>query len=135
MKNIPETENSLVLRSDFSDNSAWEPICAAIQESVGEFRAYVDCLSDPEYDGLTAEQLTTLIPRGSRLFAFIVDRVALTHPEHPILVVDLFVEPGRTFRVIPSEMWSVQNNLSICNMDFDEFAVAADKDGILRGFD
>jgi hypothetical protein len=135
MKNIPETEDSLVLRTDFSDNSAWESVCAAIQEPVGEFQAYVDCLSDPEYDGLTAEQLTTLIPRGSRLFAFIVDQVALTHPEHPICVVDLFVEPGRTFRVIPSEMWSVQNNLSICNMDFDEFAAAAGKDGIFRGFD
>jgi hypothetical protein len=136
MKNIPETENALVLRTDFSDNSAWESICAAIQEPVGELRtiAYVDCLSDPEYDGLTAEQLTTLIPRGSRLFAFIVDRVALTHPEHPILVVDLFEEPGRTFRVIPSKMCSVENNLSISNMDFDEFAVDADKDGIFRGF-
>ena len=136
MKNIPKTENfSLVLRTDFSDNSAWESICAAIQEPVGEFRAYVDCLSDPEYDGLTAEQLATLIPRGSPTFAFIVDRVALTHPEHPILVVDLFHEPGRTFRVIPSKMQSVQNNLEISNMDFDEFAEDADKDGIFRGFD
>jgi hypothetical protein len=135
MKTIPETENSLVLRTDFSDNSAWESICAAIQEPVGEFRAYVDCLSDPEFDGLTAEQLTTLIPKGSRSFAFIVDQVALKHPEHPILVVDLWVEPGRTFRVIPSEMWSVENNLSISNMDFDEFAVLADKDGIFRGLD
>ena len=137
MKDIPETKNSLVLRTDFSDNSAWESICAAIREPEpeGGFRAYVDCLSDPEYDGLTAEQLTTLIPRGSRAFAFVVDRVALAHPEHPILVVDLFHEPGRTFRVIPSKMQSVQNNLEISNMDFDEFAEDADKDGIFRGFD
>jgi Domain of unknown function (DUF6924) len=134
MKNIPETKNALVLRTDFSDDSAWESICAAIQEPMGEFRAYVDCFSDPEYDGLTATQLTTLVPKGSQLFAFIVDQVALTHPEHPILVVNLFDEPGRTFRVIPSEMWGVENNLSIANMDFDEFAVSADKDGIFRGF-
>jgi hypothetical protein len=135
MKDVPETENSLVLRTDFSDNSAWESICAAIQEPVGEFRAYVDCLSDREYDGLSVEQLTTLIPRGSRAFAFIVDRFALTHPEHPILVVDLFDEPGRTFRVIPSEMCGIENNLSTSNMVFDEFAVLADKDGIFRGLD
>jgi hypothetical protein len=29
---------------------------------------------------------------------------------------------------------SVENNLSIGNMDFDEFANAVDKDGIFRGF-
>jgi hypothetical protein len=134
MKNIPETENALVLRTDFSDHSAWDSVCAAIQEpsSLEGFQAYVDCISDPEYEGLTAEQLAA-IPRGSRSFAFIVDRLALTHPEHPILVVDLFHEPGRTFRVIPSEMWSVENNLSISNMDFEDFAEAVDEDGIFRG--
>jgi hypothetical protein len=49
--------------------------------------------------------------------------------------VDLFDEPGRTFRVIPSEMWGIENNLSTSNMGFDEFAVLADKDGIFRGLD
>jgi len=63
-----------------------------------------------------------------------VDRVALTDPEHPILVVDLMDQPGRTFRVIPSEAWGVENNLSIANMGFEEFAEAADEDGVFRGF-
>jgi hypothetical protein len=156
MKNIPKTENSLVLRTDFSDNSAWESICAAIQDPVGEFRAYVECVSDPEYDGLTVEQLTALFPKFPYLgdlsydsltaeqvkqlvpngfsFIFIVDRTALTHPDHPILVLDLEEEHGRTFRVIPSEMWGVENNLSIGNMVFSEFADNVDKDGIFRGF-
>lgn len=135
MKKIPSSEDSLVLRTDFSDDPAWASICAAIKQPAGGFRAYVDFVSDPEYDGLTAEQLTGLMPKGSGLpFAFIVDRVALAHPEHPILVVDLYDEPGRTFRVIPSQMSSVENNLSIANMDFEEFAEAADGDGIFRGF-
>jgi hypothetical protein len=38
------------------------------------------------------------------------------------------------FRVIPSQMWSVENNLSIANMDFFEFADAVGDDGIFRGF-
>ena len=46
----------------------------------------------------------------------------------------MYDEPGRTFRVIPSEMWSVENNLSIANMDFAEFADAVDEDGVFRGF-
>jgi hypothetical protein len=135
VKNLPKTENALVLRTDFADDSAWESICAAIREPAKEFRAYVECQSDPQYDGLTVEQLTTLVPKGSDpTFVFLVDRVTLTHPDHPLLVVDLYDEPGRTFRVIPSEMWGIENNLSIANMDFSEFADSVDEDGIFRGF-
>jgi hypothetical protein len=47
---------------------------------------------------------------------------------------DMYHDPGRTFRVIPSEMWGVENNLSLSNMDFFEFADAADEDGVFRGF-
>jgi len=135
VKCIPKTKDSLVLRTDFSDEKARGAICAAIREPVAEFRAFVDLVTDPEYDGITAEQLLLLIPQGwDHTFIFIVDRIALSHPEHPILVVDLYTEPGRTFRVIPSSMWGVENNLSLANMDFAEFADAADQDGVFRGF-
>jgi hypothetical protein len=50
------------------------------------------------------------------------------------LVVDLHDKPGRIFRVVPAEIGNVENNLSIANMGFDEFADAVDKDGIFRGF-
>ncbi len=124
-----------MLRTDFSDEAAWEAVCAAIREPVGEYRAYVDFVSDPEYEGLTVEELTELVPKGSgHTFLFLVDEIALSHPEHPILVVDLYDQPGRAFRVIPSEMWGVENNLSIANMDFHEFADSVDPDGIFRGF-
>jgi hypothetical protein len=64
---------------------------------------------------------------------FVADQMALTNPEHPILVVDLQDEPGRTFRVIPLALGEVENNLSIANMGFDEFAEATDESGIFRG--
>jgi hypothetical protein len=31
-------------------------------------------------------------------------------------------------------MWSVENNLALSNMDFEEFATAVDGDGVFRGF-
>jgi hypothetical protein len=31
-------------------------------------------------------------------------------------------------------MWGIENNLSIANMDFEEFAENVDDDGIFRGF-
>lgn len=39
----------------------------------------------------------------------------------------------RTFRVVPHEVWSVENNLSIASMDFDGFLGAVDEDGVVRG--
>jgi hypothetical protein len=94
----------------------------------------VDFLDEPEYEGLGVEQLMELVPQGSdHTYLFVVDGTALSHPEQPILCLDLTDEPGRTFRVIPSEMWGVENNLSLANMDFDEFASLVDADGVFRG--
>jgi len=137
MKPIPKFEDALVLRTDFSNSTAWEEICAAIRQPVGGqgFQAYVEFFSDPEYDGANIEQVLLAIPKDyNHSFLFIVDHVALSHSEQPVLVLDLEFEGGQTFRAIPSEMSTVENNLSIANMDFEDFADAVDSDGIFRGF-
>ena len=135
MRALPSSDKALVVRTDFSDDAAWARVCREMEAPVGEFRAYLSFLSDPAFAGLTVDDLTVLAQRGPyRTFLFVVDRVALTDPEHPILVLDLADEPGRTFRVVPSEMWGVENNLSIANMDYADFADSADGDGIFRGF-
>ena len=135
MKYLPETNNAIVVRTDFSDDAAWEWIKSAIRAPVGEFMAYVDFVDDPQYEDLSVARLPSLIaPGGYRGFVFLVDEISLADPQHPILVVDLVDEPGRTFRVIPSEMWSVENNLSLSNMDFVDFAESVDDAGIFRGF-
>lgn len=134
MKKIPATENAMVLRTDFSNESAWQAICAAIEapDSQYGFKASVHFISDPEYKGVTAEQLLSAISEDPyHSFAFIIDEMALAAKDNPILVVH---ELGRTFRVIPSQMWGVENNLSLANMGFEEFADNVDADGIFRGF-
>ena len=134
MKLLPKTKEALVLRVDFSDDAAWDSICKAIQKPEGEYQAYVDFISDPAFSGIGVQELLALQAKSSfRSFMFVVDQTALTQPDHPILVLDLLREPGRTFRVIPSEMWGVENNLSLANMDFAEFADHVDPDGIFRG--
>jgi hypothetical protein len=135
LKAIPDTEHTLVLRTDYADDAAWTNLCREIEKPVGEFRAYVEFLSDREYEGVTPEELVDLASGGSdRTFMFLVDRAALSDPEHPVLVLDLSENPGSMFRVIPSEIWGVENNLSIANMDFLEYAENADDDGVFRGF-
>lgn len=85
------------------------------------FTAFVTFVDDRAYEGIRPPQLLAAVPAGvHHAVAFLVDRKALTHPDRPILVVNLYdyVEDledhgkgpqyGATFRVVPSEMWSVQ---------------------------
>lgn len=136
VKRLPKTDQSLLLRTDFSDDAAWEALCEAVkQPSQDGFTAAVDGVNDPDYDGLTVEQLVASCPNGGvHPFAFIADRATFTDRERSILVVDLNDEPGRTFRCLPRAMWGVENNLSIANMEFREFAENVDPDGVFRGF-
>jgi hypothetical protein len=137
MKQLPQTENPLVLRTDFSDQTIWYAICHEIQKPVGifRFRANVEFLEDIGYAGLTKEQVLALVPRNyNHTFLVIVDQVAVSHSDHPLLIVDLYESSGNEFRAIPSQIQGIENNLSIANMDFEEFAEAVDEDGIFRGF-
>lgn len=135
MSRLPDTPCALVLRTDFSDDTAWEAVrrACAVPSPEG-FAATVTFVSDPAFAGLTVDQVTALPRVTYRSFVFLVDHVTITHPQMPIVVVDLLHQPGRWFRVVPAELWSVENNLSIANMDFAEFADHADPDGVFRGF-
>ena len=132
----PDADNPVLLRTDFSDDAAWAALCKAAQAPNGEgFQANIVCASDRSFDGLAVEQVVTSVPKGaSNPLAFMADRLTCTDPERPVLVVDLSDAPGRTFRVIPSQIWAVENNLSLGNMEFAEFADNVDPDGVFRGF-
>ena len=136
MKQLPRTDNPPAVRTEFSDDRSWENVWARIQEPSGDgFVANLHVVNDPAYDGLSAEQLPSILQQQSDWpFVVLIDKTALSHQEHPVLVVDLLDEPGRTVRVVPSQLWAVENNLSIANMGFAEFADAAGPDGIFRGW-
>ncbi len=55
----------------------------------------------------------------------------MAQSEHPVLAID---EQGRSFRALPETVQAIDNNLSIANMDFHEFADAIDGTGVFRGF-
>jgi hypothetical protein len=134
---LPEDDYSLVIRTDFSDDRAWEQVCQLIQEPQTEdgFQASVECISEKSCSDVTPEKVASILPTTSpRAFVFLVDNSAINHPEHPVLVVDLAQNQGRSFRVIPSEAWAVENNLRLANMDFAEFAESVGRDGVFRGF-
>ena len=137
MKQLPRTMFPLVLRTDFSSQSQWDDICAEIRKPVGEdgFLADVVFLDDKAYKDITKQQLLELVPRDyPHTFIMLVDRTAISESESLLLIVDLYAEPGREFRAGPSEVQGIQNNLSIANMAFYEFADNVDDDGVFRGF-
>src|SRR3954468_13012590 len=89
----------LVLRTDFSDDSAWRRVV----ELYGEDEAtYV---SDPAYAGATIADLVAAdaaAPDNEKVLdLFLADALTMTADGHPLLAVDLSVQPGRSFRVLP----------------------------------
>lgn len=135
MKRLPYSNSAFVIRTDFSDEKIWNLVKDAVRAPVGEFGANVEFLDDPAYAGFTTTQLLELFA-GNRdhTFVIVADAETMTHAEHPLRVVDLWHERGREFRAVPRQIQSIENNLSIANMDFDEFAESVDADGIFRGF-
>jgi hypothetical protein len=125
-----------VIRTDFSDDAAWTEIADTITRPTPEgFGAVVTFLDDRAHRDLTPDELMALVPAGfPRSFLLVIDGSCVREAEHPVLVIDLCREPGRQFRAVPSAVQSVENNLSISNMDFHEFADSTDAGGIFRGF-
>ncbi len=135
LKTIPITENPLIIRTDFSDDAVWKKIVSALQQPDDSlFLFNMELLEDPQYTDATADMLVTSVPKDyQHPFIAIADSDTMLGPEHPLLMIDLADEPGNQFRAIPASVAAIENNLSIANMGFDEFAQEVDDDEIFRG--
>ncbi|KFG03821.1 MULTISPECIES: DUF6924 domain-containing protein [Streptomyces] len=133
----PDDLTSLVLRTDFSSETAWETVQAAIDSSDDHRDATF--VSDSSFTDVSVQALVDADAAAddeSKLcYVFLADATTMTGEEHPLLAVDLYDEPGRTFRVPPRWYADVSNNLTIANMDFSEFADATDASGTYHGFE
>ena len=132
----PDELTSLVLRTDFSDDTAWTALKAAIDSFDEQRRAtYV---SDPAYAGMAVHALVDADAAAGDddqpRWLFVADTTTMTDEEHSLLAVDLYHEPGRTFRVPPAGYPVVSDNLNVANMTFAEFADETDDSGTCRGF-
>lgn len=132
----PADLTSLVLRTDFSDEEAWETLQAVVNASA-EYPC-ATYVSDPAYADVGIQALIDDDSPDDPYhvgYLFLADAVTMRDQEHPLLAVDLYDEPGRTFRV-PLRWYSdISVNLTIANMCFHEFADAVDTSGTYRGFD
>jgi hypothetical protein len=132
---LPSGDDSTpLLRSDPTRPDRWTALLARIATpNAYGFLPYVTVLEDPALIGLTEEQIRDL-PRvtSAERFVLIADELTLSDDDFPILVVDLSGENRPSFRVTAACLWSVQNNLSLANMDWEEFSESTDAAGVYR---
>jgi len=128
----PTSENALLIRTDFSDADAWKKLVAAAGEPADPFIFNMEIVDDQTNSGATVDQLMAALSDYQHSFVVIADAISILQPDHPLLVVDLAEERGRQFRAIASQIASIDNNLSIANMDFEEFAGLVDETGTFR---
>jgi len=133
VKILPQSDKTLLIRTEFSDQQGWEALRTAVMTpDVNDFLANVHFVDDPAYRDVGAEQLAALAP--TEWLLIVADKLALTSPERPLLVIYQGAEGNEQLRVIVEELWSIENNISLANMDWEDFTQAADDDGIFRGF-
>jgi hypothetical protein len=131
-------EGTRIVRTDFSDEHAWETawrdITAPREYWGDEVTLDATLISRPEFEGWTGEELAAIVARTGTPILFAVDAVTLASPEHPVLVVEIDPERDqpRSFRATPIALLDAQIQLSSANMDWEEFSSAVDPDGILR---
>jgi hypothetical protein len=132
---------SVLVRTWFGDDSAWESLVSDVETPNDEgFLANVVLVNDRAFKGLSAEALKAKHPGGA-IVSFVADEMTLTNGERPILAVWVLPQQAwdersdrLTFRVVASELPSVENNINLANMDWEDFTQAVGEDGIFRGF-
>ena len=122
---------SLLVRTDFSNDDAW----SRLQESLAQpsivdgFKANLYFVSSPEsYDQAPIPAVLAAARAAGFMYFFIADQQTISEPEQAILVVDC--ETEASFRVLPRAMWDVENNLSICNCDFEDYLADLNASGV-----
>ncbi|MER7974224.1 hypothetical protein ABTX35_35325 [Streptomyces sp. NPDC096080] len=127
----------LVIRTDFTDEDAWNRVLAELQEPWMENEAEPYLISEPAYDGVPAERiikavLVAISSLGLPGVVFIADATTMREEKHPLLAVSTewdgepFAQDEDAFttqfRIRPNAAIEVSINLGISNMDFEDFA-------------
>jgi hypothetical protein len=131
---IPNTDDTPLIRTDFSNDAAWGEVVAAVATPTDDgFVANLHIVNQPDFQGLDAQSLRGLASDTTHAAIFAADENTMTDPEHSVLCIDL-LGSGRSFRIVPEELWGAENSLSLGTVDFADFAAAVDDDGVFRGF-
>lgn len=143
MKAFDTGDVTVLVRVDFVDDNAWATTREAALSPLGpEVEANIVVVDDRAYDGVDFAALREPPTGYEARVLLCFDRHTREHPESPLLLIDWlgdYVEAEdrylpRSLRVTPGHADSIAVNLTLANMDVDDFARSAKQDGIFRGF-
>jgi hypothetical protein len=131
---LPVSEMTLLVRTDFTDEQGWRAFAGALDGSEEDGRLpageeFYDAVElsalvvdDRGFEHLQPGQVPALVPPDEHTtMVALADAATLADPAHPLLVVDLYDTPGQAARVPLAEAGSMAVNLEIANMDFGDF--------------
>lgn len=140
MTSLPVSNSALLVRTDYADDAEWQRLRDEVAvPSEDGFTADLELVDDRSFAHTTWEQVKAAVPPNEEGSTIVLVAAAPTfaRADHAVLVVDLMDYNGQRlepFRCIPTELWSVENNLNLANMDWDDFANATNQDRTFRGF-
>ncbi|MET9882558.1 hypothetical protein ABZZ20_05240 [Streptomyces sp. NPDC006430] len=147
-----DKDAALIIRTAYGDDQAWAAVKAALMMAWGEdddFEPYVHIVDDPKWAGTTpAQVLSEASAQAERhSVVYLADHTSMRESPVTLLALSLltreqcesdeeFEADGGSFRVVPYGIHEMNANLMIANLDFGDFADAAegDPDGVFRGF-
>lgn len=125
---VPVGWGTVIVRTDFAHPQEWVAALAAVRAPTPEGYVTTEAVVDHErWAGVAVRDLVAADP-GAIFLVF--DERTLTSPDFPVLITN----GAEELRVIASEAGTVEANLAIANMDWFDFAQAADAEGVFRGF-
>lgn len=133
---------ALIVRTDYTDEQAWQAVTVALMQSWGDrdYDAQVCFVDHSVWAGATADEVLRAVSADEELsVVFLADQVTMGSARQPLLAATTIPreeyerfeeyegirEFGGEFRTTPAGVHEIHANLSIANMDFEEFAAAA----------
>lgn len=145
---------ALIIRTNYDDEAAWHAVVADLMQPWGEndeFEARAHLVDDPVWAEAVPDEILAAVSRDENLsVVFVADHVTVQSAQHALLALNMWGEEEdldpmyyqelidspspREFRTAPAAVHAVHANLSLANVDFEEFAAAAstDPEGVLR---
>lgn len=136
MPSLPESGIYLLVRTYFGDDVGWDALKAEISEGSEEgFFANLEYVDDRQFEGFTPEALQDAHPHRADGWdvMYVADEQAITSPVHPLLLVRVGSTEDLPFRCRADLLHEVDANLSLANLDWDDFRDQIDDSGVYGG--
>jgi hypothetical protein len=136
MPSLPESDIYLLVRTYFGDDAGWDALKALIEEGSEEgFFANVQYVDDRQFDGFSSKALEDAHPHRDSGWdvMYVADEQAITRPVHPLLLVRMGNTAELPFRCRADALYEIDANLSLANLDWDDFRDQVDASGVYGG--